>query len=74
MPDVFALPGSKAARRSRPAAIRRSVVGEKVIGPYTGRVLTRAAFTFGTRVEKFRAACEAMGVLAIPHGDAGFQL
>ena len=43
------------------------------IQPYTGRVLTRAAFTFGTRVEKFRAACEAMGALAIGHGDAGFQ-
>ena len=47
--------------------------GEMYIGPYTGRVLTRAAFTFGTRVEKFRAACEAMGALAIGHGDAGFQ-
>ena len=47
--------------------------GEMYIGPYTGRVLTRAAFTFGTRVEKIRAACEKMGALAIPHGDAGFQ-
>ena len=47
--------------------------GEMYIGPYTGRVLTRAAFTFGTRVEKFRAACEKMGALPIPHGDAGFQ-
>ena len=47
--------------------------GEMYIGPYTGRVLTRAAFTFGTRVEKFRAACESMNALPIPHGDAGFQ-
>lgn len=47
--------------------------GEMYIQPYTGRVLTRAAFTFGTRVPAFRAACEKMGALALPHGDAGYQ-
>ena len=47
--------------------------GEMYIKPYTGRVLTRAAFTFGTRVAAFRAACEKMGAVALPHGDAGFQ-
>ena len=30
--------------------------GELYIKPYTGRVLTRAAYSFGTRVEAFRAA------------------
>lgn len=47
--------------------------GELYIKPYTGRVLTRAAYSFGTRVEAFRAACEKMGAVALPHGDAGFQ-
>ena len=47
--------------------------GEMYIKPYTGRVLTRAAFTFGTRVAKFREACEKMGAVALPHGDAGYQ-
>lgn len=47
--------------------------GEMYITPYTGRVLTRAAFTFGTRIDDFRAACEKMGALALPHGDAGYQ-
>ena len=47
--------------------------GEMYIKPYTGRVLTRAAFTFGTRVAAFRAACEKMGAIALPHGDAGYQ-
>ena len=47
--------------------------GEMYIKPYTGRVLTRAAFTFGTRVEKFRAACEKLGATALPNGDAGFE-
>ena len=47
--------------------------GELYIKPYTGRVLTRAAFTFGTRVGKFRAACEKMGAEPVKHGDAGFR-
>ncbi len=47
--------------------------GEMYIKPYTGRVLTRAAFTFGTRIAAFRAACEKMGATALTHGDAGFE-
>jgi len=46
--------------------------GELYIQPYTGRVLTRAAFTFGTKLEKFKAACEKMGATPVSHGDAGF--
>ena len=47
--------------------------GELYIKPYTGRVLTRAAFTFGTRVAAFQNACEKMGAVAVGHGDAGFE-
>ena len=47
--------------------------GEMYIKPYTGRVLTRAAFTFGTRVADFKAAAEKMGAEAVKHGDAGFE-
>ncbi len=47
--------------------------GELYIKPYTGRVLTRAAFTFGTRVEAFVKAAEKMGALPVNHGDAGFE-
>ena len=46
--------------------------GEMYIKPYTGRVLTRAAFTFGTRVAAFKAAAEKMGAQSVKHGDAGF--
>ena len=46
--------------------------GEMYIKPYTGRVLTRAAFTFGTRVAAFKAAAEKMGAQAVKHGDAGY--
>ena len=47
--------------------------GELYIKPYTGRVLTRAAFTLGTRVAAFRTAAEKMGALPLTHGDAGFE-
>ena len=47
--------------------------GELYIKPYTGRVLTRAAFTFGTRVDAFKAACEKLGAIPVSHGDAGYQ-
>ena len=47
--------------------------GEMYIKPYTGRVLTRAAFTFGTRLTAFKAAAEKMGALAVAHGDAGYE-
>ena len=47
--------------------------GEMYIKPYTGRVLTRAAFTFGTRVAAFRAAAEKMGGRHQPNRDAGYQ-
>ena len=47
--------------------------GELYIKPYTGRVLTRAAFTLGTRVAAFRAAARKMGAAELAHGDAGFE-
>ena len=47
--------------------------GEMYIKPYTGRVLARAAFTFGTRVQAFRAACEKIGGTPVAHGDAGYR-
>ena len=48
--------------------------GELYIQPFTGRCLTRAAFTFGTRVAKFAAAMEKLGAKKLPHGDAGYEL
>ena len=48
--------------------------GEMYIQPYTGRVLTRAAYTFGFRLAAFKAACEKLGGLSLPHGDAGYEL
>jgi len=47
--------------------------GEMYIKPYTGRVLTRAAYTFSFKLDAFRAACEKMGAEAVNHGDAGYR-
>ena len=47
--------------------------GELYIKPYTGRVLTRAAFTFGFRLAAFCAAAEKMGAAKLSHGDAGYE-
>ena len=47
--------------------------GEVYIKPFTGRILTRAAFTFGTRIGAYRQAAERLGGVALSHGDAGFE-
>ena len=47
--------------------------GETYATPFAGRVLTRAAFTFGFRLDAFRSACEKLGGTAVNHGDAGYQ-
>ena len=47
--------------------------GEMYIKPYTGRVLTRAAYTFSFKLAAFSAACEKMGAIKLQHGDAGYQ-
>ena len=46
--------------------------GELYIKPYTGRVLTRAAFTFSFKLDAFRKAAEKMGATPVKHGDAGY--
>ena len=48
--------------------------GEMYIKPFTGRALTRAAYTFSFKLDAFRAACEKLGGAAVSHGDAGYQL
>lgn len=47
--------------------------GELYIQPFTGRCLTRAAFSFGPKLPQFRQACEKLGAQALPHGDAGYE-
>lgn len=69
----FLLTGRAAERSTGFKTFREMPWGEMYIGPYTGRCLTRAAFTFGTRIEAFARACRQMGAREIAHGDAGFE-
>ncbi len=48
--------------------------GEVYIKPFTGRCLTRAAFTFGTRLDAFRRAMENTRAIPLKNGDAGYQI
>ena len=67
------LEGKPAAWKGQWKTFREMPWGELYIQPYTGRVLTRAAYTFATRVEKFRAACEKLDATPVSNGDAGFE-
>ena len=74
LPDWKALLESKdVAWDGQWKTFREMPWGEMYIKPYTGRVLTRAAFTLGPRVAAFRAAAEKMGATELKHGDAGYQ-
>lgn len=69
----YLLEGKEIAPQGNWLTFREMPWGELYIKPYTGRVLTRAAFTFGTRLAAFRKAAEALGGIAVPHGDAGYE-
>ncbi len=47
--------------------------GEMYQKPYSGRVLSRAAYGFGFKVAKFAAACESLSAKKLTHGDAGYE-
>lgn len=67
------LEGKDAAPTGAYKTFREMPWGEMYVQPFTGRVITRAAFSFGPRLEDFRAACEKLGGLPLEHGDAGYQ-
>ena len=68
------LEGKQVPARGQFKTFREMPWGELYIQPFTGRCLTRAAFTFGTRVDKFAAAMEKLGAKKLDHGDAGYEL
>lgn len=70
----YLLEGKAVPARGEFKTFREMPWGELYIQPFTGRCLTRAAFTFGTRVEKFAGAMERLGAKKLPHGDAGYEL
>ena len=69
----YLLESKKVAWTGEWKTFREMPWGEMYIKPYTGRVLTRAAFTFGTRLNAFNQAAEKMGATPVSHGDAGWE-
>ena len=69
----YLLEGKPAKVSTNYLTFREMPWGELYIQPFTGRVLKRAAFTFGTRIDDFRRAAEKLGGIPLPHGDAGYE-
>ncbi len=69
----YLLESKKVAWTGQWKTFREMPWGEMYIKPYTGRVLTRAAYSFSFKLAAFSAACEKMGAIKLPHGDAGYQ-
>lgn len=68
----YLLEGKPAAPCADFKTFREMPWGELYIQPFTGRVLTRAAFTFGTRLSAFCAAAERLGGERLRYGDASY--
>ena len=70
----YLLEGREVAAKGTYKTFREMPWGELYIQPFTGRCLTRAAFTFGTRVAQFAAAAEKLGAKKLSHGDAAYEV
>ncbi len=69
----YLLEGKRVSWQGQWKTFREMPWGELYIQPYTGRVLTRAAYTLGTRIPAFQKAAEALGFQTVSQGDYGCQ-
>ena len=69
----YLVEGKDAAFLGQWKTFREMPWGETYQVPFSGRILSRAAFTFGTRIAAFRTACEQLGGLPLDQGDAGWE-
>ena len=70
----FLLEGKKSVGSGAFLTYREMPWGDVYLKPFTGRCITRAAFTFGTRLQAFIAAMEKMPAVPLKSGDASYQL
>lgn len=68
------LEGKAAPAKGQFLTFREMPWGELYIQPFTGRCLTRAAYTFATRLSAFCAAMEKLGAKKLSHGDASYEM
>lgn len=70
----YLMVGKASAPRGQFLTYREMPWGAVYLTPFTGRCLTRAAFTFGTRISAFKQAMLAQNAAPLSHGDASFEL
>ena len=70
----YLLEGKKSVGTGAFLPYREMPWGEVYLKPFTGRCLNRAAFTFGTRLEAFRAAIESTPAIVLDKGDVSCQV
>ena len=70
----YLLEGKKSRGSGAFLPYREMPWGEVYLKPFTGRCLNRAAFSFGTRLDDFKAALEKMPVILLDKGDVSCQM
>ena len=70
----FLLEGCASTGSGKFLTYREMPWGEVYLKPFTGRCITRAAFTFGTRLAAFQNAIEKMPAIVLKKGDTACQL
>lgn len=48
--------------------------GEVYYRQFNGRCMMRLAYSYGSRIDAFRSACEKLGASVIKAGDAGYEI
>jgi len=70
----FLLEGCASVGSGKFLTYREMPWGDVYLKPFTGRCITRAAFTFGTRLQAFQKALDNSQAIRLNNGDASYQL
>ncbi len=70
----YLMEGQKTLTTGKFLTFRETPWGNVYVVPFTGRCLTRAAFTFGFKLPQFATAMEQLGAKKLEHGDMGYQV
>ena len=70
----FLLEGCASVGSGKFLTYREMPWGDVYLKPFTGRCITRAAFTFGTRLQAFQKALDNSPAIRLNNGDASYQL
>ncbi|MCD7883561.1 MAG: DUF3786 domain-containing protein [Lachnospiraceae bacterium] len=70
----FLLEGCAAGSTGKFLTYREVPWGEVYYRQFSGRCLSRLAFSYGNRLEQFCAALEKMGAKKLSQGDAGYEI